>query len=78
MPADPRRQHVYTVAGETGEHRGPVTEHGHQIGGAATDDRTSLTMRPVGVGSVNRNPRLLPECRYERIRHGHLGVQYLD
>jgi hypothetical protein len=46
VPADPRRKHVDTVAFETGQHRGTVAQHGHQIGGAAADQRTSGTNEP--------------------------------
>src|ERR1700754_3869676 len=75
---DPRRQHLYTVAPETGQHCGAVAQHGHQVGGAATDDRTSLAVRPVGVGGYQTQTTAVAEGRYERIRDGHLGVQYAD
>ena len=73
VPADPRRQHVDAVAVETGQHCGPVAEHGHQIGGAASDDRPSLAMCPVGVGGRQPQSATVAERGHERIRQRSLG-----
>src|SRR6476619_2043029 len=73
---DPRRQHIYTVAPETGQHCGAVAQGRHQVGGSAPHDRTSLAVRPVRVGSCQKQPAAVAEGRYERIRNGNLGVEY--
>ena len=51
-----------------------------EISSAARPSTTGplLTVRPVGVGGHQPQPAAVAECRHERIRQGHLGVQHRE
>jgi len=51
-----RREHVDTVTVETVQPRGPVAEHGHQIGGASADPRTVVTVVETDPADANYAP----------------------
>ena len=74
---DPRGQHLDAVAAQCGQPRGGCLAR-RPARRRASDRPAPLAVRPVGVGGHQPQSTAVAECRNERIRHGHLGVQHRD